>query len=85
MAPGPNLLLKLCHHGRLAKVQQLLHSGTDPKEYQDPLLAAAFKGHSAIVQCLLAAGADKDTADGNGATPLLAAAEGDFTATLRVL
>ena len=59
----------------LEKVKLLLASGANPNAIRDygstPLLAAADRGNSQIVEALLSAGADVNAQDGNGNTALL--------------
>ena len=58
---------------------QINHSGWTPLQY------AAFNGHNAIVEYLIAAGADLGLAAPNGLTPVMLAVLGNRTDTLKLL
>ncbi|CAJ1420414.1 unnamed protein product [Effrenium voratum] len=72
-------LLHAAARGDVQHVIELLEKPHDPNaadriRHVTPLFDAAASGHLEVVRCLLAAGADKEKADNDGATPLHIAA-----------
>ena len=88
---GPVTTLgQACIGGRLDMVQMLLNWGAKVDGYvADPkktaLMIASEKGNKAIVECLLAANADPDFKDKNGAKPLDYAEKNNHTEIISIL
>jgi len=81
----PRALVEYAAAGDLGKVEELLAAGVDPNAevmmdltvetvMETPLCAAASRGHVAVAQRLIAAGAQVDKPSEDGFTPLLDAA-----------
>jgi ankyrin repeat protein len=83
-------LMQAVNHNDITRVKTLIQQGTDVNELdanQDaPLVMAAYKGHTEIVQLLLEAGADVTARDpGMKATALHAAAYAGRTEAAQLL
>jgi ankyrin repeat protein len=86
-------MIKAAKAGDVARVQELLtQNGTltaaRDQDGSTPLHCAAWKGHVAVAEVLLVAGADVNAANQNehgGTTPLHAAAHGNQKAVVEVL
>ncbi len=65
--------------------EELSRFGITPDAYNDTLLSASRKGETATVALLIAAGADVNTVDKNGKTPLCLAASCGHTECARLL
>ena len=78
------------NNGQLRVAQFLLDSGAEVNRSRDfnswpPLLIAASSGHKAMVELLLAKGADMNSRDGSGQTALHLAAKNGFQSVAEVL
>ena len=78
------------NNGQLRVAQFLLDSGAEVNRSRDfnswpPLLIAASSGHKAMVELLLAKGADVNSRDGSGQTALHLAAKNGFQSVAEVL
>lgn len=77
-APGGASIYRAAEDGDMARVRQLLDSGTDinsaSSQKRTALHQAAQEGHRDIVELLLSKGAKVDAQDGNRLTPLHVAA-----------
>ncbi|MBI4820598.1 MAG: ankyrin repeat domain-containing protein [Deltaproteobacteria bacterium] len=83
-------IVEAVEKGDLDRVKKLLADHANPDEIASEkneriLGRAARKGHKAIVEALLAAGANPNLADAEGNTPLIAAAVGGQMESVRAL
>ena len=83
-------LVEAADKGDLAAVRRLLASGSavDDKDAkgQPPLVAAAYSGHSEVVELLLKSGADPNLSeDSEGFTPLMSAATNGHHGAVKLL
>lgn len=67
---GDSLLMLACSNGHLDTARLLLENGANPDfrndQQQTPLMAAARSNQGAVIECLLAAGAQASLVDADG-------------------
>ena len=83
---GETAIMLASYHGQLGLVKQLYAKGADiDHDGWNPLIYAASKGYSEIVQFLLTFGASVNATTDNGTTALMMAARGNHYDTVELL
>ena len=83
---GETAIMLASYHGEAGMAKQFYIKGAEINHKGwNPLLYAATRGHTEIIEMLLGVGAKIDSTSDSGATPLMMAARGDHLGAVKLL